>query len=118
MQKTVLFIFLSWLLLPTDAFAYGAIALDDQPGDEDPAYGFSINEDSKASAKASALRYCREYGGTNCRIIVWFETCGAVAISRKYRGYGYGRHKQKAIDDALDMCGSKRCEIVAAECES
>ncbi|MBF0191065.1 MAG: DUF4189 domain-containing protein [Magnetococcales bacterium] len=117
MKKLAWMVFAMGLVLPGSAFSYGAIAIDDQMGEVDPAYGFSIGQDSKQEAKRVAMRYCKEYGGTNCRMIVWFETCGAVAVSRKYYGYGYGRTKEKAIDDALEMCGHKRCRVVASECE-
>ncbi|MBF0342562.1 MAG: DUF4189 domain-containing protein [Magnetococcales bacterium] len=117
MKKTLFLALLMTLALPSSVFAYGAIAIDNQYGDDDPAYGFSIGEDSKERAQRHAVKYCREYGGTNCKAVVWFETCGAVAVSKKYYGYGYGRNKQKAIDDAMEMCGHKRCQIVAAECE-
>ncbi|MBF0162118.1 MAG: DUF4189 domain-containing protein [Magnetococcales bacterium] len=100
-----------------NALAIGAIAIDDQIGDDDPAYGLAIGEDSKEDARRMALRYCREQGGTNCRYVVWFETCGAVAVSKRYYGYGYGSTKAKATGDALEMCERNSCRIVVAECE-
>ncbi|MBF0126198.1 MAG: DUF4189 domain-containing protein [Magnetococcales bacterium] len=117
MQKLSLLALVLGLAFPGGAFAFGAIAIDDQRGDVDPIYGFSVGQDSKADAKRVALEYCEEYGGTQCRTVVWFETCGAVAVSKRYYGYGYGRTKRKAVADALEMCGKKQCQIVAAECE-
>ncbi|MBF0421423.1 MAG: DUF4189 domain-containing protein [Magnetococcales bacterium] len=99
------------------AWAIGAIAIDNQLGDDEPAFGVSVGEDDKESAKKAALKYCRQAGGENCQFIVWFETCGAVAVSKKYYGYGYGSTKAKATGDALEMCNNNNCNIVAAECE-
>ena len=105
------------LFIPTSAFAVGAIAIDDQMGDDEPAYGFALGEGNRVAAERSAVRYCRQYGGTNCRAIVWFETCGAVAVTTRNYGYGYGRTKSAATAKALEMCGKNSCKVVAAECE-
>ena len=102
-------------LISSSAFAYGAIAVDDQVGDE-PAYGFSTGEDSKESAQRQALKYCKEHGD-KCKVVVWFETCGAYASSKKYYGYGWGATKAKATAKALEMCGNNNCQVVVAECE-
>jgi hypothetical protein len=63
------------------------------------------------------VKYCKDYGGTNCKAMVWFESCGAVAVTKKYYGYGYGKTKAVATQKALEMCGRNNCKIVAAECE-
>lgn len=118
MQKImILLVLLASLHGVPNAWAVGAIAIDDQVGDDEPAYGVAVGEDDKESAKKAALKYCRENGGSHCRFIVWFETCGAVAVSKKYYGYGYGSTKAKATADALKMCDSNQCNIVSAECE-
>ncbi|MBF0133215.1 MAG: DUF4189 domain-containing protein [Magnetococcales bacterium] len=118
MQKImILLVLLASFYVAPNAWAVGAIAIDDQMGDDEPAYGVAVGEDDKRSAKRAALKYCRQEGGSNCRFIVWFETCGAVAVSEDYYGYGYGRTKAKATADALKMCGSNECNIVSAECE-
>lgn len=98
-------------------FAVGAIAVDDEVGETDPYYGFATGEDSKEDARKMAMQYCREAGGANCRVVVWFETCGAYAASKKYYGYGYGKTKAKATSDALERCANKNCQVVVAECE-
>lgn len=108
-------LFISTLLLPVLAHAYGAIAVDDRVGME-PAYGFSTGEPSRQAAEKSALRYCKQYG-SNCRVVVWFETCGAYAASKKVYGYGYGATKAKATAQALSMCGNNQCEVVVAKCQ-
>ena len=103
-------------LSPCSAFAFGAIAVDDQRGDRDPAYGFVTGETSRDAAESKALKYCREHG-QHCKVAVWFETCGAYATSKNYYGYGYGKTKAKATAEALKGCGRKDCEIVVAKCE-
>ncbi|MEO5350425.1 MAG: DUF4189 domain-containing protein [Magnetococcus sp. YQC-3] len=117
MKKLAVLSIVANMLLSGSAFAVGAIAIDKNFYDGDPAYGIATGEDSKGDAKRLALRYCRDNGGSECEFVVWFETCGAVAVSRGEYGYGYGRHRGKAVRDALDMCGSHRCSILVAECE-
>lgn len=114
--QSIAFLFALNLLVPATAFAFGAIAVDDQMGDTDPAYGFATGEDDKASAQKKALKYCKE-NGDNCKVVVWFETCGAYASSKKYYGYGYGATKAVATKKALEMCGRNSCQVVVAECE-
>lgn len=104
------------VLAPASAFAIGAIAVDDSVGDRDPAYGFSYGLDSRQAAERKALGYCAQHGD-NCKVVVWFETCGAYASSDHYYGYGYGVSKQVAIDDALEMCGHRGCRVVVSACE-
>lgn len=114
-SRTRLSLLASTFLLPALAHAFGAIAVDDRVGIE-PAYGFSTGEPSRQAAERNALRYCKQYG-SNCRVVVWFETCGAYAASKKVYGYGYGATKAKATAQALSMCGNNQCEIVVAKCE-
>jgi hypothetical protein len=104
------------LIASTNAFAIGAIAVDDSVGEKDPAWGVSTGEDSEAAAKKSALKLCKE-NGENCKVVVWFKTCGAYASSSKYYGYGYGDTKAIATGKALEMCGQNSCKVVSAECE-
>lgn len=111
----VLFLSLSFLFY-SSAFAYGAIAVDDSVGETDPAYGFATGKDTKEKAQRQAMKYCKEHGDS-CKVVVWFETCGAYASSKKYYGYGYGSTKAKATADALKMCGIKSCQVIVAECE-
>lgn len=114
--------FAKWLLIASffvthSAFAVGSIAIDDQVGEDEPAYGVATGEDSKEAAKKAAVKYCKEFGGTNCKAMVWFESCGAVAVTKKYYGYGFGKTKAVATAKALEMCGKNNCKIVSAECE-
>ncbi len=101
----------------TSALAYGAIAVDDQQGDEEPGYGFVTGEDTQDAAKAKAMRECRKQGNDHCKVAVWFKSCGAYAASKKYYGYGFGDSKAIATKKALEMCGNKNCNVAIAECE-
>ena len=114
-RLTALFLALG-ILTPGIAFAFGAIAVDDQRGDLDPAYGFVTGEPSREAAERKAMRYCREHG-KHCKVAVWFETCGAYATSKSHYGYGYGSTKAKATSEALKGCGRRDCQIVVAKCE-
>ncbi len=117
MKKMIMIALVASLVLPLKAFAVGAIAIDDELGEDEPAYGFATGEDNKNDAKKSALKFCKEAGGANCKFVVWFETCGAVAVSKKYYGYGYGKTKAIATAKALEMCGQNSCKVTVAECE-
>ena len=116
MKKFATLILTLGFLFQGSAFAIGAIAVDDSVGETDPAYGFSTGYDTEAEAKRAAMKFCKE-NGDNCKVVVWFKTCGAYASSKKYYGYGYGATKGKATAAALDMCGQKSCKVVVAECE-
>lgn len=100
-----------------EVLAFGAIAIDDEQGETDPGYGFVTGEDTKEEARAAALKACRSQGNTNCKVVVWFETCGAYAASKKYYGYGFGKTKAVAVKKAVEMCGNKNCKPVISECE-
>ena len=70
-----------------------------------------------SSVTARSLKACRSQGNTNCKVVVWFETCGAYAASKKYYGYGFGKTKPVAVKKAVEMCGNKNCKPVISECE-
>ena len=78
MKKIASLLLVAAIALPTHVFAIGAIAVDDQMGDKDPAWGVSTGEDSEASAKKAAMKYCSE-NGEHCKVVAWFKTCGAYA---------------------------------------
>lgn len=105
------------LALPHSAFAVGAIAVDDEEGDNEPGFGYVTGMNSEAEAKAGALKECRASGNKDCKVAVWFTTCGAYANSRKYSGIGYGKTKKIAEARALDDCGNDACKIVVSDCE-
>ena len=117
MKKFATLILTLGFLFQGSAFAIGAIAVDDSVGENDPGYGFVTGEDSEAAAKAGAMKQCKSSGNDNCKVVVWFKTCGAYASSKKYYGYGYGATKEVATKAALDMCGQNGCKVVIADCE-
>ena len=116
MKKIAALLLAATIALPMHVYAVGAIAVDDQMGEKDPAWGVSTGEESEAAAKKAALKYCKE-NGDNCKVVAWFKTCGAYASSAKYYGYGWGDTKAIATKKALEMCGQNSCKVVVAECE-
>lgn len=115
-RKTSLLTAFIGLLFGSQASAIGAIAIDRQAGME-PAYGYSLGYGSQKDAEAAAIGFCRQYGGTDCQAMVWFETCGAYAESKKYFGIGWGADREAAARKALDTCSVKSCKILVAVCE-
>lgn len=105
------------LTLSSSAFAYGAIAVDDEVGESDPGYGLAVGEDTQDAARKAALKYCREQGNTQCKVVVWFKQCGAYAASKKVYGYGFGATKKIAETKAIQMCGRPQCEVKVSDCE-
>jgi len=103
--------------MPVSAFAYGAIAVDDEVGEDEPGYGIATGEDTRAAAERAALKECRKAGNTNCKVAVWFQGCGAYAASRKYYGIGYGKTLKIAERMALEQCGRGSCEVKLSECD-
>lgn len=117
MKKFATLIVTLGLMFQGSAFAIGAIAVDDSVGDTEPGYGFVTGEDSEAAAKAGAMKQCKSTGNDNCKVVVWFKTCGAYASSKKTYGYGFGASKGVAEKAALEMCGQGSCKIIIADCE-
>ena len=108
---------LAMLALAGSAMATGAIAVDDEEGDEDVGYGIATGHDSKDAAQKAALAQCRKAGNKNCRIAVWFEGCGAYASSKKYYGVGWGKTLKAAESKALEACGRSSCAVEVSECD-
>lgn len=115
MKKTLLLCSLL-LAIPLSAVAAGAIAVDDEEGDDEPGYGFVTGAESRDAAGKAALKQCKESGNSNCKVVARFDTCGAYAASKKYYGAGWGSTKQQATKMALEKCGTG-CKIIVAECE-
>lgn len=105
------------LAFPLSVFALGAIAVDDAQGESEPGYGVVTGMGTKAEATAGALKECRAAGNKNCKVAVWFETCGAYAGSRKYFGIGYGKTKKAAESAAVNDCANAACKVLISECE-
>lgn len=98
--------------------ATGAIAVNDQEGRSasQVGYGISTNKDSRREAEVAAMRACRARNDS-CKVVVWFEQCGAYASSREHSGIGYGNSERVARAKALDDCGTDRCRIVISGCD-
>jgi hypothetical protein len=99
------------------AWATGAIAVDDQPGQKpsDAGYGIAFG-DSKESAEKAALAKCNSMGNSSCKVVVWFEKCGAYASSNEKYGIGWAATEDDAKSKALDQCGNGQCRLVASDC--
>ena len=104
------------LALPGISFGFGAIAVDDQVGDDEPGYGFVTGEGSADAAKSKAMKECKASGNDNCKVAVWFKNCGAYASGKKVYGYGFGDTVDVAKKKSMEMCGGS-CKVVIAECE-
>jgi hypothetical protein len=105
------------MVLPVMAMATGAIAVDDQEGDTEPGYGISSGQADKAAAQRVALSECKKAGNKSCKVVVWFEGCGAYAASSKYFGVGYGKTQAIAEKKALAECGKSSCEVKVSDCD-
>ena len=116
MNKKLIVAALIACLMPFGAYAAGAIAVDDEMGEE-PGYGIALGEDTQSDAAKTAMKNCRKVGNHECRVVVKFEKCGAYAASKKYFGVGTGSTKAKARDAALEECGNSNCKIIVADCE-
>jgi hypothetical protein len=98
------------------AFAEGAIAVDDERGLSAEQAGYGVGwGGNRAEAEEDALRQCQGAGNDSCKVMVWFETCGAYVGSRTHYGIGWGASKKAAETMALDGC--KNCRIVVSDCE-
>jgi hypothetical protein len=117
-RKGILFAAALFAASPGAAFAEGAIAVDDQPGAKpsDAGYGIGFGDD-KDSAMQAALKKCQDAGNASCKVVVWFEKCGAYASSFEKYGIGWGGSKDDAETKALDVCGNGHCKVVTSECE-
>ena len=117
-MKTLLYLFFSFLMMASSgAYAAGAIAVDDQEGDDEPGYGIIVGADSREEAGRDALKACRKSGNDSCKVVVRFDKCGAYAASRKYYGIGYGSSLRKAENMAIEACGNSSCKVLISDCE-
>lgn len=106
------------MALSSHSYAIGAIAVDDDEGDSAAEIGYGLGfGDTREAASREALRKCRAAGNSNCKVKVWFESCGAYAASRRYYGVGWGRNIETAERNALKHCGNNACRIAVSECD-
>ena len=116
MKSLIALAFALSMMVPVAAHAgWGVIAVDDQVGDKDPAYGVG-GGDSKAEASQSAMKFCKEASGKKCDVAVTYEKCGAYASSKKYSGTGTASTAQEAKKKALNECNNASCKVLIADC--
>jgi hypothetical protein len=139
MRKNIGLLVVIVLLMPSLAFAFGAIAVDDvKPTEVDrqivtgvgtkaevktfevdkaseSGYSIVMGQNTEALAKTGAMNACKEAGNKNCKVVVLFTKCGAYASSQTASGSGTGKTKQEAVNNALAGCAN--CNVVAADCE-
>ncbi|HEV2039543.1 MAG TPA: DUF4189 domain-containing protein [Casimicrobiaceae bacterium] len=116
MKSLIALVFALSMMVPVAANAgWGVIAVDDQVGEKDPAYGVG-GGDSKAEATKNAMKFCKEASGKNCDVAVAYEKCGAYASSRKYSGTGTASTAQDAKKKALVECNNASCKVLIADC--
>lgn len=105
------------LLVPAVALAqdyFGAIAYSAKSG----AQGWSTNQPSRQAAEKAALAACRKHA-KDCRAVVWFQNgCGALAVSSKVYGWGWGTTQTLADAQALKACSehAKNCKVKRRLC--
>ncbi|CAK0753493.1 DUF4189 domain-containing protein [uncultured Gammaproteobacteria bacterium] len=104
---------------PTPVLAFGAIAVDDVARAKDAKDGLILIVDapSQAEAERQALAECKKAGNSHCRLMLWFETCGAYAASRSFFGVGTGPTVAEAERLAIQHCGNRNCTVVVSRCE-
>jgi hypothetical protein len=96
-------------------FAWGAIAVDTQKPDRDPAYGIG-GGDNEDEARSNAIKFCKESGGKECKPVVAYQECGAYAASKKGGGWGMNTSKKTAEAKAMSGCDDDSCKIVVSDC--
>jgi hypothetical protein len=99
------------------AYAWGSIAVDDSYVDDDIGYGYSTGHDTEAAASAAALEECKNSDNANCKVVLKFKACGALASLKRKFGVGEGTSKQLAEQVAMKACGQPACTVIASECE-
>jgi hypothetical protein len=100
------------------ALAWGAIAVDDNAGEdpEDAGYAFVTDDATRAAAAADALSTCQTSGNQSCRLVLTFQKCGAYAASKSLYGVGAGDTVAQAEQRALAACIEATCRIVVSDC--
>jgi hypothetical protein len=117
-SKCVMFLCAALLIAQSaGAWAEGAIAVDDQPGQKPSDAGYGIGYgDTKESAEKAALAKCNSEGNDACKVVVLFGKCGAYASSNEKFGVGLGDSEDDAKAKALSQCGNGHCRVVASDC--
>lgn len=118
MSKKCLILFLVlFVLSPSLSCARGAIAVDDSRGGGALIFAIVVGAPSEGEAAKAALAKCITKGGMKCQVLQTFERCGAVAVSNKSYGIGWGIRGRNARIMSLRNCGSDECSVVDNQCE-
>lgn len=118
MPKGCLILFFVLLVLsPSISCARGAIAVDDSQGGDALIFAVVVGATSENEAVKAALAKCISKGGMKCQVLQTFERCGAVAVSNKSYGVGWGIRGRNARIMSLRNCGSDECSVVDNQCE-
>ena len=101
-----------------ETYKWGAIALDTQKAEMQPALGTG-GGDTEKEATDNAMKFCAEDGGKVCKALVAYEQCGAVAVDGKGdAGWGKSPTKAGAEKQALDGCGKDGCSVLTSDCNN
>lgn len=104
-------------LMPSIVLAFGAIAIAERKGGEQPVIGIVTKYRSGREAAQAAFAQCVANGGKNCRVVLEFERCGSISVSGASMGTGEGITGRNARNMSLRSCGGDDCRVVANECE-
>lgn len=105
------------VFLPSESFAFGAIAVSDQGGGSQPVFALVIGYKTVEEANNASVDRCKSNGGGYCRVLTSFDRCGAIATFGKTYGVGWGIRGKNARIMALRSCGNDDCVIVDNQCE-
>jgi Domain of unknown function (DUF4189) len=99
--------------------AWGAIAVDDEPGLDPDSVGYGIISGYAIEVEAinDAIDACKDEGNDDCRIVLVFRKCGAYAASKYNYGVGTAPTLREAEHDALASCGERVCRVIASDCD-
>jgi hypothetical protein len=101
--------------LPARADGWGAISVDLAKAERDPSYGIG-GGDSEDEAVGNAQKFCKEAGGSMCKMVVTYRQCGAYAASHTGGGWGREATKKTAEAKAISGCDADDCKLVVSDC--
>jgi Domain of unknown function (DUF4189) len=93
---------------------FGAIAYSTRSG----ANGWSKDHPSREAAEKAAVAACAKHA-KDCRAVLWFKNgCGALAVSAKAYGWGWGTTQALADGEAIKACAkrAKGCQVKHQVC--
>jgi len=62
------------------------------------------------------MRFCRQSGGRDCKVVVTYTQCAAYAASRGSGASAKGATKKDAETQAVAACKDSRCRVVVSDC--